>query len=900
MIEVHGATLMRDALDGEDVSLSHDVAASDGGSAAGGATTPEVTPFVHDDVSTRVSTPYERPVLSDVTVSIAPGELVALVGENGAGKSTLANLMCASLVAHPGMVAVDGVDPATSDDARLQVRRMVGHVFQQPEDQIVSTAVFDEVAFGPRNLGLDEAAVEQAVRRALSSVGLAGFEDREVSALSGGEQQRLALASVLSCEPSYVVLDEVTTQLDSTARPAFRSLFRALAYEQGRGVVQVTHDPLEALMSDRVLVMEGGKLVWEGTPSSLVLEHRQLWDATLPSSAYASALCEAVERGYDLTCGVEPDDLVQWLQRAYEGSCSAGCPGAAEREAAARAAVARALDRALATTEATISSCEAREHRSTGGIEAHGVSFSYVDPRGKTAPHEVLHKVDIKVSSGSITLVAGRTGSGKSTLLSLIAGLEEPQEGVIAVGGPAPQPGDVAVAFQSPERQLFLESVASELTFGPLNLGCSEEEAAHRAEDARVRCGVSRDLMARDPFALSGGQARRVAIASVLSLDARAFVLDEPTSGLDARGRRDLHTLVRSLASEGMPVVVVSHDLEEWLQIASHVVLMSEGGVAWQGTVSALAQEPCAFAHAGLCPPEAWTLRLLLARAGSMESDARSLNKDSSYALEPTPVDSHATTPAKPQQNPVQSVDTRVKLALLLALTVALFASSQPVTLALWAVLVCVALRLSDVRPRYVLRSLRPLGILFAIVVVVNLVSLDGTADLMLAAPFGLSLAGAARVALAMSRILILVGAALVVSETSTPTQLADACVRLLKPLGRLGAPVGALGLVLSLALRFIPMAMEEVMRISMAQRARGVRFDEGSVVRRVRLWAAVLVPAVVSLFRRADRVAESMDARCYEAGASGELPPRPLAPRDKALLLGGTALMVAVAVLVG
>ena len=110
--------------------------------------------------------------------------------------------------------------------------------------------------------------------------------------------------------------------------------------------------------------------------------------------------------------------------------------------------------------------------------------------------------------------------------------------------------------------------------------------------------------------------------------------------------------LVRSLASEGMPVVVVSHDLEEWLQIASHVVLMSEGGVAWQGTVSALAQEPCAFAHAGLCPPEAWTLALLLARAGSMESDVRSLNKDSSYALELLQWISHRHDPSKTTAEP--------------------------------------------------------------------------------------------------------------------------------------------------------------------------------------------------------------------------------------------------------
>lgn len=890
MIEVRGATVARDAL----ASVPHEAdGAFEADAASGRGAVSDRRSSADGTDAHAYAAEAARPVLSDVTLSVSPGELVALVGENGAGKSTLANLICGSLVAQPGMVAVDGIDPAASDDARMQVRRTVGHVFQQPEDQIVSTAVFDEVAFGPRNMGWDEAAVEHAVISALSIVGLAGFEDREVAALSGGEQQRLALASVLSCAPAYVVLDEVTSQLDSATRPAFRSLFRSLAHEQGHGVVQVTHDPLEVLMSDRVLVMEGGRLVWEGSPSRLVRERRQLWDATLPPSTYASALCTAVERGYDMSLGVEPGDLVAWLYAGPEGA-DKECSGDPTR-ASVRAAVAHILEEA-GGAGALASSCEMREHAHAEGIEAHRVSFAYEDPRGRTPAREVLHAVDLSVAPGSITLVAGRTGSGKSTLLSLVAGLEEPREGIVTVGGVAPCPGDVAVAFQNPERQLFLETVASELTFGPRNLGCREEEAARRAEAARVRCGVSRDLMARDPFALSGGQARRVAIASVLALDARALVLDEPTSGLDARGRRDLHALVRSLAADGMPIVVVSHDLEEWLQIASHVALLDAGRVVWQGAVSALAQQPDAFARAGLCPPEAWTLRDLLAQKEEEHAGSGACTGDPDTDVPAAnPGAAHARQVLKPALNPVQAVDTRVKLTLLLALTVALFASAQPVTLALWAVLVCAVLRLAKIRLRFVLRSLRPLAILFAIVVVVNLVSLDGTADLMLAAPLGLSFAGAARAAWAMSRILVLVGAALAVSETSTPTQLADACVRLLKPLGRLGAPVGALGLVLSLALRFIPMAMEEVMRISMAQRARGVRFDEGSVVRRVRLWAAVLVPAVVSLFRRADRVAESMDARCYEAGSAGELPPRPLAPRDKALLAGGVALMAAV-----
>ena len=400
MIEVRGATVARDTL----ASAPHEAdGAFEADAASGRGAVSDRRSSADGTDAHAYAAEAARPVLSDVTLSVSPGELVALVGENGAGKSTLANLICGSLVAQPGMVAVDGIDPAASDDARMQVRRTVGHVFQQPEDQIVSTAVFDEVAFGPRNMGWDEAAVEHAVISALSIVGLAGFEDREVAALSGGEQQRLALASVLSCAPAYVVLDEVTSQLDSATRPAFRSLFRSLAHEQGHGVVQVTHDPLEVLMSDRVLVMEGGRLVWEGSPSRLVRERRQLWDATLPPSTYASALCTAVERGYDMRLGVEPGDLVAWLYAGPEGA-DKECSGDPTR-ASVRAAVAHILEEA-GGAGALASSCEMREHAHAEGIEAHRVSFAYEDPRGRTLAREVLHAVDLSVAPGSITLVA--------------------------------------------------------------------------------------------------------------------------------------------------------------------------------------------------------------------------------------------------------------------------------------------------------------------------------------------------------------------------------------------------------------------------------------------------------------------------------------------------------------
>ena len=933
--------------------------------------------------------------LHGASLCVERGEVVALIGHNGSGKSTLGRLVCGAQVPQSGAVCVDGASTANVP-GRALVRRLVGYVGQNPADQTVSTIVSDELAFGLWNIGCAEGEIAERVASSLDAVGLAGFEDREVSSLSGGELQRLVLASVLAMEPGYLVLDEVTSQIDSTFRSQFRSLVARLA-ERGVGVVLVTHDPLEVLSCNRVLVLDAGKVIWSGAPGSLLVDYRDLWDWVLPPSGYADALRRAVADGFDLAGGFAPAQLATWLRNVQVDGCAgAGSPLDAgldsdtdsvvgrnsdaqvsqngdfspdkganvrispENEGRARIAPDNGLDVRIMPENASNSSIPSdstavfsavsgndRGAEGEPAREASSLAFSNVSIAYENA--DVLNDISLSIPSGRVTLIAGRSGAGKTTLACLAAGLTKAQSGSVLLGGTAPVPGEVALAFQNPEQQLFLETVDHELAFAPRNLCCSEDEVARRVSEAASQLEIM-ELLPSDPFCLSGGQARRVALASILTLNPRAVVLDEPTAGLDAPARAALHRLVQDLACKGLPVLVVSHDLEEWFAIADQVVLLADGTIAWQGTPAALASDMGAFTRAGLEPPESWQLRELLAQAekrdsvgvngtASVEAAAQgqeaeaargpeagaargpegSVAQDSKNTAAQGPMAGAAQEPegtsaqepsshgpkvaARPGRKDtagrgLEGVDARVKAILLLVATAALFAARAPWTLAVWAMLCLLVLRASGIGGKAVARALKPVALLFAFIVCANLVSCDGSADVALAGSVGISTVGAARAATAVARIIMLVCLALSVAESTTPTKLAHACTSLMRPLGHIGVPIEDVGLVLSMALRFIPVVSEEAGRIRLAQRARGVNFDEGSVLRRVRAWAAVLTPLVVGLFRRADRVAESMDARCYGQRSSEQHRRVPLQPADKLVLLGGLVVMAVLTVL--
>ena len=943
--------------------------------------------------------------LYGVSLCVERGEVVALIGHNGSGKSTLGRLVCGAQVPQSGAVCVDGASTANVP-GRALVRRLVGYVGQNPADQTVSTIVSDELAFGLWNIGCAEGEIAERVASSLDAVGLAGLEDREVPSLSGGELQRLVLASVLAMEPGYLVLDEVTSQIDSTFRSQFRSLVTRLA-GRGVGVVLVTHDPLEVLSCNRVLVLDAGKVIWSGAPGSLLVDNRDLWDWVLPPNGYADALRRAVADGFDLAGGFAPAQLAAWLRSVRADGCAgagslldAGLDSDSasvfgrdsdahsvvgrnsyaqasqngdyspdkgtnvrilpDKEGRARISPENGLDVRVMPENASGSSIPSDNTAVFSAIsendcgtedkpvrEASSLAFSHASIAYENA--DVLNDISLSIPSGWVTLIAGRSGAGKTTLACLAAGLTKAQSGSVLLGGTAPVPGEVALAFQNPEQQLFLETVEHELAFAPRNLGCSEDEVARRVSEAASQLEI-KELLPSDPFCLSGGQARRVALASILTLSPRAVVLDEPTAGLDAPARSALHRLVQDIACKGLPVLVVSHDLEEWLAIADQVILLADGTIAWQGTPGALASDIDAFARAGLEPPESWQLRELLVQAGKRDSagvngvvpvETAAQGQEAGTARDPegsatqepegsVARDSKSTAAQGPKataarelkgvatQEPsshgpkvaakpgrkdaaergLEGVDARVKVTLLLVATAALFAARAPWALAMWAMLCLLVLRASGIGGKAVARALKPVALLFAFIVCANLVSCDGSADVALAGSVGISTVGAARAATAVARIIMLVCLALSVAESTTPTKLAHACMSLMRPLGHIGVPIEDVALVLSMALRFIPVVSEEAGRIRLAQRARGVNFDEGSVLRRVRAWAAVLTPLVVGLFRRADRVAESMDARCYGQRSSEQHRRVPLQPADKLVLLGGLVVMAVLTVL--
>ena len=448
----------------------------------------------------------KNPALSGVDLDIAPGERVLVLGPSGSGKSTLMGGLAGLLGGTEegeatGTLTVDGVAPA-------QARGRVGLLMQDPEAQVVLARVGDDVAFGMENLGVAREEIWPRVEESLSAVGLSVPLDHSTTELSGGQKQRLALASILAMGPGLLLLDEPTANLDPSGVAEVRAAVEKVVERTGATVVVVEHRvDVWASLVDRVIVVADGAIAADG-PLDEVLA--QQGDAMR-------------ERGIWL-----PGDDVA----AEVGPAPEVAPASSEA-----APIARVADLTI----------------------------------GYDASAPVRSGIDLTIERGVSTCIVGANGAGKSTFALTLAGLLPPLEGAVEVetsDGTAGDPhewsskqllGRMSMVFQEPEYQFLAATVAEELAIGPRAAGMTDEEIAPLVDEHLEALGLTK-LARANPMTLSGGEKRRLSVATALISAPELLILDEPTFGQDRGTWLGLVRLLRAALERGVTLVSITHD----------------------------------------------------------------------------------------------------------------------------------------------------------------------------------------------------------------------------------------------------------------------------------------------------------------------------------------------------
>ena len=514
------------------------------------------------------------PTLINISFTLKPGSRTVVLGHNGSGKSTLANLCNASLLPFSGEVLVDG--SSTAEVPSTQISSQVGMVRQDSTAQLVCATVFDEVAFGPANLGLPQEEIVSRVSQTLELCGIADLANAQTHTLSGGQQQLVSIAAALSLRPCYLVLDEAFAQLDTRFRNHLSKLVNNLV-ANGMGVLEISHSFESLPGADQVLVLEKGQLVWTGTPTEFLsdadISARAGFDDALTGTAHLAA-----QAGYQFD---EPLSALEFVAFLVQNNLAFDALDTLVYQRALEVVRANNYDGIQALGEAhELAIC--------------GVSHAFDKP--------VLHDVTLS-STGELTVLVGASGSGKTTCARIAAGLIEADAGHATIDARLVSPGDVGMCFQRPQDQLFAQTVAEDIAFGPTNKGFSPDDVEALVAYAAERVGLDQQVLDASPLMLSGGQARRAALAGTLACATYAVVFDEATSGLDGRARSQVLHLARELANEGKAVFAITHDVSEWLPFADRVVFLEKGRVVADVDVQEAQTTPELYEAAQLdCP----------------------------------------------------------------------------------------------------------------------------------------------------------------------------------------------------------------------------------------------------------------------------------------------------------
>lgn len=496
------------------------------------------------------------PALDRINLDIPSGQLVLVLGGSGSGKSSLVRAIAGLIPEYYGGTYQGKVLLNQQEVGQIKRRNLVqqvGLVFQDPESQMVMTSVEQEIVFGMENLGLPNQLMKRRVMEVSSALSISPYLHSSIPELSGGQKQKVALASVLAMQPGILILDEPTSQLDPVAGEEILTMVRRLNEDNGITVILV-EQRLERCyhMADRILVMEKGRIIHDlHNQSSLNVLAAQKDITCVPPLAQVfiqagySQIPATVKQGRDIVKSYLTEDAV---------SSSPTADKAARRDK------------------------QFNRHKEI--LNLRNLWFSYHNGQ------EVLKNINFSIKAGEFVVLMGANGTGKTTLMKQINGLLKPDRGQITFLGQDSRlrtvedlAGDIGYLSQNPSDYLFLPTVLEELKFTLSNLGLSDD-------------GISRSILDRlhlshfssaNPRDLSTGQRQRVALASVLISRPQLLLLDEPTRGLDYVLKGQLGIILKELQAEGTAILVVTHDVEFAAEFADEIVLMDQGSIIARG-----------------------------------------------------------------------------------------------------------------------------------------------------------------------------------------------------------------------------------------------------------------------------------------------------------------------------
>ena len=482
------------------------------------------------------------PALRDLSLTVRQGEFVVLCGPSGCGKSTLLRQLKRALAPHGkrgGTILFEG-KLLEELDQRTESQR-IGFVQQSPENQVLTDKVWHELAFGLESLGYDTPTIRRRVAEMASFFGIQTWFYKNVTELSGGQKQLLNLASIMAVQPSVLILDEPTSQLDPIAASDFLSTLGKINRELGTTILLTEHRLEEAFpLATTVAVMDRGTLLCTGTPQEVGEQLRQSGHTMFLAMPTPMRIWAAV--GDSAPCPVTVREGREWLT------------GFAGRK--------------------TIEPLGPEQSKQPCGdvvLQGRELWFKY----DKDLP-DVVKGLSLSLRKGEFLALLGGNGTGKTTSLKLLSGLRKPYRGELEISG------SVGMLPQNPQTLFVKKTVREDLYEILRGRKLFKERQDQRAAHVTALCRLE-ELLDRHPYDLSGGEQQRAALAKVLLLDPEILLLDEPTKGLDAEFKQVFAEILQVLLRRGVAVLMVSHDIEFCARYAHRCALFFDGGIVTEG-----------------------------------------------------------------------------------------------------------------------------------------------------------------------------------------------------------------------------------------------------------------------------------------------------------------------------